>query len=111
MVAMEIFRLHHRHLDIRNAYTTLKRLTERYPNLPMLVSRLGRFCLEIGRKVEALSHFQIIQDMIQRRRNKSPDLLQDKSDDTMDPLGDKEDDTSALDDLLGGQPQKPTTGS
>ena len=68
MVAMEIFRVHHRHLDIRNAYTTLKRLTERYPNMPMLISRLGRFCLEIGRKVEAISHFSFIQDLIQRRR-------------------------------------------
>ena len=60
MVALEVFRLHHRHLDIRNAYTTLKRLTDRYPNMPMLVSRFGRFCLEIGRKVEAVTYFSVI---------------------------------------------------
>lgn len=37
----------------------------------MIVSKLGRFCLEIGKKIEAISLFQIVQDMIVRE-NKNP---------------------------------------
>jgi len=34
----------------------------------MVISKLGRFCLEIGRKLEAVSHFSLIQDMIKRQQ-------------------------------------------
>ena len=44
----------------------LTRLNAKIPNHPMIICRLGRYCLEIGRKAEALSHFQTIQDIIQR---------------------------------------------
>lgn len=33
----------------------------------MIISKFGRFCLEIGKKTEALSHFAQIQDMISRK--------------------------------------------
>jgi len=57
MVSLEIFRIHHRAQDFRNSYTVIQRLNERVPNNPMIISRLGRFCLEIGRKIEAESYF------------------------------------------------------
>ena len=44
----------------------LTRLNAKIPNNPMIICRLGRYCLEIGRKAEALGHFQAIQDTIQR---------------------------------------------
>ena len=58
MVSLEIFRLHARHNDVRNAYATLSKVNQRYPDNPMLISRLGRYCLEIGRKPEAMSLFK-----------------------------------------------------
>jgi len=57
MICIEIFRVLHRAMDYRNAYTVLVRLNEKCPNNPMIISRLGRFCLEIGKKIEAISHF------------------------------------------------------
>lgn len=57
MVCLEIFRIHHRAQDFRNAYTVLTRLNERCPNSMVVINRLGTFCLEIGRKVQAISLF------------------------------------------------------
>ncbi len=57
MISLEIFRIHHRALDFKNAYTVLLRLNERVPNNPMIISRIGLYCLEIGKKLEAESHF------------------------------------------------------
>lgn len=64
MICLEISRIHHRAQDFRNTYNVLSRLNEKCPNNPMIISKLGRFCLEIGRKLEAVSHFSLIQDMI-----------------------------------------------
>jgi hypothetical protein len=41
MISLEIFRIHHRAQDFRNAYTVILRLNERVPNNPMIISRLG----------------------------------------------------------------------
>lgn len=57
MICLEIFRVLHRAMDYRNAYNVLVKLNEKCPNNPMIISRLGRFCLEIGKKIEAISHF------------------------------------------------------
>ena len=67
LVTFEIFRIHQRAQDYRNAYVTLTRLNEKCPRNVEIISRLGRFCLEIGKRVEAESYFQIIQDMIKRQ--------------------------------------------
>jgi hypothetical protein len=57
LVSLEIFRILTRFNDFKNAYTILTKLNEKCPNNPYIVSRLGRFCLEIGKKIEALSLF------------------------------------------------------
>ena len=51
-------------MDFRNGYITMKRLATRYPNNPYLLSRIGRLCLEAGRKQEALEYFNQINKMI-----------------------------------------------
>jgi len=68
MICIEIFRVLHRAMDYRNAYNVLVKLNEKCPNNPMIISRLGRFCLEIGKKVEAISLFSVIEDMLERQR-------------------------------------------
>ena len=87
MISLEIFRLHARHNDVRNAFAALSRLNERYPNNPLLISRLGRYCLEIGRRTEAAAQFTLISDIISREKDAAVATgLVDKTDEVTDPL-------------------------
>ena len=50
MVSFELCRIHQRQSDFRNAYMTMQKLIKRYPSNPYIQSRMGRLCLEAGRK-------------------------------------------------------------
>lgn len=38
----------------------------------MIVSTFGRFCLEIGKQIEAISLFSIIEDQLHRKKKEGP---------------------------------------
>lgn len=46
---------------------TLSKLIQRYPNNPYVQSRMGRLCLEAGRKQEAVDCFTTIQKLLPKR--------------------------------------------
>ena len=94
MVCLEIFRVQQRAQDYRNAYNVLIRLNEKCPNNPMIISRLGRFCLEIGKKVEAISLFSVIEDMLERQNRSAQSASEAASP------------TAHLDNLLGSNETK-----
>jgi hypothetical protein len=50
MTTFEITRIHQRQQDYRNAYTTLSKLAKKYSHNPYVLSKMGRLCLETGRK-------------------------------------------------------------
>eukprot|EP00356_Strombidium_inclinatum_P011090 CAMPEP_0170497734 /NCGR_PEP_ID=MMETSP0208-20121228/25617_1 /TAXON_ID=197538 /ORGANISM="Strombidium inclinatum, Strain S3" /LENGTH=340 /DNA_ID=CAMNT_0010774647 /DNA_START=249 /DNA_END=1268 /DNA_ORIENTATION=+ len=70
MVVFEIFRVLSRHQDFRNAYKVLTDLNSAIPSNPYIISRLGRFCLETGRRAEALNRFKEIETMIKKVNQK-----------------------------------------
>ena len=82
MVTFEIARIHQRQQDYRNAYTTMVKLVkvriklshglQKYPNNPHILSRMGRLCLEAGRKQEAVDHFNKIQKMMKNQSSSEP---------------------------------------
>ena len=97
---MEIARIHHRAQDYRNAYAVLTRLNDACPGNPMIISKLGRFCLEIGKKMEAVSHFSLIQDMIQRKHSQAQ---QEKDVRSLVGEAPQAESTDLIDDLLRGR--------
>ena len=72
IVSLEIFRIHHRAQDFRNAYSCHSKLLDVFPNNPYFISHFGRFCLEIGKKVEALSLFQLVEDRLAQETELQP---------------------------------------
>ena len=64
MASFEIVRVHQRQQDYRNAYFSMNKITKRYPKNPYVLSRMGRLCLESGRKQEALEYFNQIHKIM-----------------------------------------------
>ena len=50
MVSFELARVHSRQQDYRNAYRVMEKLARVYNHNPWVLSRMGRLCLETGRK-------------------------------------------------------------
>lgn len=64
MVALEVCRVHTRLQDYRNAYMVIKGCVKLLPNNPFVLSKAGRFCLETGRRAEALKYFNSVNAML-----------------------------------------------
>ncbi|CDW76455.1 UNKNOWN [Stylonychia lemnae] len=75
MLIYEITRIHQRQQDYRNAYIVIQKLVkvkskqlklilQKYPLNPYILSRMGRLCLEIGRKTEANDYFNQVAKMM-----------------------------------------------
>eukprot|EP00347_Sterkiella_histriomuscorum_P001642 403371239 len=64
MIIFEITRIHQRQSDFRNAYMTMSKLIKKYTLNPYILSRMGRLCLEIGRKQEASEYFNQVVKMM-----------------------------------------------
>ena len=61
MILLELTRVHTRFQDYRNAFKMCQRLAAIKPINPYILSRCGRFCLEIGRKKQAQYYFNMAQ--------------------------------------------------
>ena len=53
MTSMELSRVHAKLNDFRNAYKIVTQCAKMFPKNPFVLSKAGRFCLEIGRLSEA----------------------------------------------------------
>jgi hypothetical protein len=66
----------------------MNKITKRYPQNPYVLSRMGRLCLEAGRKQEALDYFNQIHKIMKSTSTKqveSPLSTGDTSTDAFDP--------------------------
>jgi len=57
MLAHEVCRVHTRLGDYRNAFKIMKKCKTMFPSNPYVLSKMGRLCLEVGKKKEALVNF------------------------------------------------------
>ena len=68
MLAHEICRVHTRMTDYRNAYKVIMQCVRLFPKSPFVLSKAGRFCLETGRRAEALKFFELVSGLLDERR-------------------------------------------
>ena len=61
MLTHEICRIHTRQSDYRNAYKIIMKGVKLFPKNPYVLSKAGRFCLEAGRKSEAVNLFNKVR--------------------------------------------------
>ena len=76
MTTFEITRIHQRQQDYRNAYTTLSKLAKKYSHNSYVLARMGRLCLEAGRKQEAMDNFNLIHKLMKPKASSDNPLEQ-----------------------------------
>eukprot|EP00353_Schmidingerella_taraikaensis_P012259 CAMPEP_0185570510 /NCGR_PEP_ID=MMETSP0434-20130131/2799_1 /TAXON_ID=626734 ORGANISM="Favella taraikaensis, Strain Fe Narragansett Bay" /NCGR_SAMPLE_ID=MMETSP0434 /ASSEMBLY_ACC=CAM_ASM_000379 /LENGTH=57 /DNA_ID=CAMNT_0028185651 /DNA_START=939 /DNA_END=1112 /DNA_ORIENTATION=- len=54
--------------DYRNAYKVITGCVRLFPKSPFVLSKAGRFCLETGRRAEALKFFEMVSGLLDERR-------------------------------------------
>ena len=55
----------------------MSKLSKKYPKNPNVLSRMGRLCLETGRKQEALDYFNQIHKIMKSTAAANPSLFTD----------------------------------
>ena len=71
MLAHEICRVHTRLMDYRNAYKVMLQCARLFPKSPFVLSKAGRFCLEVGRRTEAQKFFEQVSSLLDEHNRHS----------------------------------------
>ena len=58
-------------MDYRNAYKVIMQCVKFFPKSPYVLSKAGRFCLETGRRMEAIKLFDSVGGLLDEHNRRS----------------------------------------